>query len=138
MHRTCVNSATANNLDTIPAPLLDRMEVIEVSGYVSEEKSVIAEKYLGPQAREASGLKNADVILDPASVDVLIKYYCRESGVRNLKKHIEKVRITEIIPTDDGTNWTVLFILDLSQNRPQDHPGPWRGSFPRGEGCGEN
>lgn len=89
-------------MDTIPAPLLDRMEVIEVSGYVSEEKSMIAEKYLGPQAREASGLKNADVILDPTSVDVLIKYYCRESGVRNLKKHIEKVRISEIIPRCDG------------------------------------
>ncbi|KAI9509820.1 ATP-dependent protease La, partial [Russula earlei] len=82
---------TANILDTIPAPLLDRMEVIEVSGYVSEEKSMIAERYLGPQAKEASGLKDADVVLDPASVDVLIKYYCRESGVRNLKKHIDKI-----------------------------------------------
>ncbi|KAF8485972.1 ATP-dependent protease La [Russula ochroleuca] len=82
---------TANILDTIPAPLLDRMEVIEVSGYVSEEKSMIAERYLGPQAKEASGLKDTDVVLDPASVDVLIKYYCRESGVRNLKKHIDKI-----------------------------------------------
>ncbi|KAJ7592405.1 ATP-dependent protease La [Mycena floridula] len=82
---------TANNLDTIPAPLLDRMEVIEVSGYVSQEKSAIAERYLGPQAKEASGLKDADVHLDPSAVDVLIKYYCRESGVRNLKKHIEKI-----------------------------------------------
>ncbi|KAI6033397.1 Lon protease C-terminal proteolytic domain-containing protein [Pisolithus marmoratus] len=82
---------TANNLDTIPAPLLDRMEVLEVSGYVSEEKSVIADKYLGPQAKDASGLKNADVLLDPSTVDVLIKYYCRESGVRNLKKHIDKI-----------------------------------------------
>ena len=81
----------ANILDTIPAPLLDRMEVIEVSGYVSEEKSMIAERYLGPQAKEASGLKDADVVLDPSSVDVLIKYYCRESGVRNLKKHIDKI-----------------------------------------------
>lgn len=79
--------------DTIPAPLLDRMEVIEVSGYVSEEKSMIAERYLGPQAREASGLKDADVVLDPSAVDTLIKYYCRESGVRNLKKHIDKVCI---------------------------------------------
>lgn len=78
-------------LDTIPPPLLDRMEVIEVSGYVSEEKSMIAERYLGPQAKKASGLENADVVLDPASVDVLIKYYCRESGVRNLKKHIDKI-----------------------------------------------
>lgn len=83
---------SANTLDTIPAPLLDRMEVLEVSGYVSEEKCVIAEKYLGPQAKEASGLKDADVLLDPSTVDVLIKYYCRESGVRNLKKHIDKVR----------------------------------------------
>uniref|UniRef100_A0A0W0FE50 Lon protease homolog, mitochondrial n=1 Tax=Moniliophthora roreri TaxID=221103 RepID=A0A0W0FE50_MONRR len=82
---------TANNLSTIPVPLLDRMEVLEVSGYVSEEKSVIAEKYLGPQAREASGLKDADVLLDSDTVDVLIKYYCRESGVRNLKKHIDKI-----------------------------------------------
>jgi len=81
----------ANVLDTIPAPLLDRMEVIEVSGYVSEEKSKIAERYLGPQAKEASGLKDADVVLDPTTVDVLIKYYCRESGVRNLKKHIDKI-----------------------------------------------
>jgi Lon-like ATP-dependent protease len=82
---------TANTLDTIPAPLLDRMEVLEVSGYVSEEKSVIAERYLGPQAKDASGLANADVLIEPSAVDVLIKYYCRESGVRNLKKHIEKV-----------------------------------------------
>jgi hypothetical protein len=83
---------TANNLDTIPAPLLDRMEVLEVSGYVSEEKAQIASRYLGPQAKDASGLKDADVLLDALAVDVLIKYYCRESGVRNLKKHIEKVR----------------------------------------------
>jgi Lon-like ATP-dependent protease len=75
----------------IPAPLLGCMEVLEVSGYVSEEKAVIADKYLGPQAKEAFGLKDAGVILDPAAVDVLIKYYCRESGVRNLKKHIDKV-----------------------------------------------
>ena len=89
---------TANVLDTIPAPLLDRMEVLEVSGYVSEEKACIAQRYLGPQAREASGLKNADVELDPAAVDVLIKYYCRESGVRNLKKHIDKVRFIFVFP----------------------------------------
>lgn len=72
---------SANNLDTIPAPLLDRVEALEVSGYVSEEKAVIAQKYLGPQAKDASGLKDADVELDREAVDVLIKYYCRESGV---------------------------------------------------------
>ncbi len=83
---------TANMTDTIPAPLLDRMEVMEVSGYVTEEKMVIADKYLGPQAKEASGLATADVVLEPSAIDTLIKYYCRESGVRNLKKHIDKVR----------------------------------------------
>ncbi|KAG8762292.1 ATP-dependent Lon protease pim1, partial [Ceratobasidium sp. 423] len=82
---------TANNLDTIPAPLLDRMEVLEVSGYVSEEKTQIAERYLAPQAKEASGLKEVNVVLDPSAIDHLIKYYCRESGVRNLKKHIDKI-----------------------------------------------
>ncbi|EJD07055.1 ATP-dependent protease La [Fomitiporia mediterranea MF3/22] len=82
---------TANMIDTIPAPLLDRMEVMEVSGYVTEEKAVIADKYLGPQAKEGSGLKDADVVLEPSAVDVLIKQYCRESGVRNLKKHIDKI-----------------------------------------------
>ncbi|KXN81193.1 hypothetical protein AN958_05864 [Leucoagaricus sp. SymC.cos] len=82
---------TANNLDTIPAPLLDRMEVLEVSGYVTEEKAAIASRYLGPQAKEASGLGGADVEIREDAVDVLIKYYCRESGVRNLKKHIDKI-----------------------------------------------
>jgi ATP-dependent Lon protease len=92
---SCITNSTdiANVLDTIPAPLLDRMEVMEVSGYVSEEKAVIADKYLAPQAKEASGLKNADVVLAADAIDNLIKYYCRESGVRNLKKHIEKVRL---------------------------------------------
>jgi ATP-dependent Lon protease len=84
---------TANTLDTIPAPLLDRMEVLEVSGYVTEEKVAIAERYLGPQAKEATGLKDVDVQLDPAAIDALIKFYCRESGVRNLKKHIDKVGV---------------------------------------------
>jgi Lon-like ATP-dependent protease len=56
---------TANNLDTIPDPLLHR-------GYVSEEKSVIVDKYLRPQAREASGLDEADVVLEKAAVDVLL------------------------------------------------------------------
>ncbi len=97
---------TANNLDTIPAPLLDRMEVLEVSGYVSEEKSAIAERYLGPQAKEASGLAEADVVLEKEVVEILIKYYCRESGVRNLKKHIEKVCVPPL-----GNNFILLVFI---------------------------
>jgi ATP-dependent Lon protease len=81
----------ANVLDTIPAPLLDRMEVLEVSGYVSDEKLAIADRYLSPQAKEASGLKDTDIKIEPEAIEALIRYYCRESGVRNLKKHIDKV-----------------------------------------------
>lgn len=82
---------TANTLDTIPAPLLDRMEVLEVSGYITEEKAAIASKYLAPQAKEGAGLKSADVELQDDAVAALIRYYCRESGVRRLKQQIEKV-----------------------------------------------
>jgi Lon-like ATP-dependent protease len=82
---------TANMDDTIPQPLLDRMEVIRLSGYVSDEKIAIAEKYLSPAAKEMSGLGEADVILQNDAIVELINKYCRESGVRNLKKHIEKV-----------------------------------------------
>jgi Lon-like ATP-dependent protease len=84
---------TANNLSTIPPPLLDRMEVMEVSGYVSEEKRVIAQRYLAPQALSSCGLQNAgrEVVLEPSAIDALIKWYARESGVRNLKKMVEKI-----------------------------------------------
>ena len=82
---------TANMTDTIPRPLLDRMEMIELSGYVADEKKAIADKYLAPQAKEMSGLKDADVQLHEDAIEELIKSYCRESGVRNLKKQIEKV-----------------------------------------------
>jgi len=82
---------TANMLDTIPRPLLDRMEVIELSGYVADEKLAIADRYLAPTAKELSGLKEVDVQLEESAIMELINKYCRESGVRNLKKQIEKV-----------------------------------------------
>ncbi|KAK3987824.1 mitochondrial Lon protease [Cladorrhinum sp. PSN332] len=82
---------TANMTDTIPRPLLDRMEVISLSGYVSDEKMAIAERYLAPQAQELAGLQNVDVKLTEGALEELIKSYCREAGVRNLKKQIEKV-----------------------------------------------
>jgi ATP-dependent Lon protease len=118
----------ANNLDTIPAPLLDRMEVLEVSGYVSEEKCVIADKYLGPQAKEASGLKDTDVLLEPSTVDVLIKYYCRESGVRNLKKHIEKVGVVLMVLLASHRSQGVV---DLPKGCIEAHPRTWRDCLPR-------
>uniref|UniRef100_A0A0K2T6K6 Lon protease homolog, mitochondrial n=1 Tax=Lepeophtheirus salmonis TaxID=72036 RepID=A0A0K2T6K6_LEPSM len=82
---------TANTIDTIPEPLRDRMEMIDVSGYVAEEKVVIANKYLIPQMLEVSGLQENDISITDAGLNKLIKSYCRESGVRNLRKCLEKV-----------------------------------------------
>ncbi|KAK2596764.1 ATP-dependent Lon protease pim1 [Conoideocrella luteorostrata] len=82
---------TANMTDTIPRPLLDRMELITLSGYVADEKKAIANRYLAPAAKDAAGLKDANVNLNNEAIEELIKSYCRESGVRNLKKQIEKV-----------------------------------------------
>ncbi|GMM27994.1 ATP-dependent Lon protease [Martiniozyma asiatica (nom. inval.)] len=82
---------TANSLSTIPGPLLDRMEVIEISGYIEDEKIQIAEKYLAPEAKKNAGLENANVELTEPAIKALIKNYCRESGVRNLKKQIDKI-----------------------------------------------
>ncbi|KAJ1961687.1 ATP-dependent Lon protease pim1 [Dipsacomyces acuminosporus] len=82
---------TANVTDTIPGPLLDRMEVIRLSGYLADEKRAISQRYLAPQAKEAAGLSEANVSITDGAVDALVRSYCRESGVRNLKKHIEKI-----------------------------------------------
>ena len=123
--------------DTIPAPLQDRMEIIQVSGYVAEEKVAIAEvgcfckcslllsyfplplslpppppppppsslplppllllppfsqRYLIPQARSGAGVEEKQLSITSEAIQSLIKWYCRESGVRNLQKQIEKVR----------------------------------------------
>ncbi|MDR1223142.1 MAG: endopeptidase La [Tannerella sp.] len=83
--------ATANNLNTISQPLLDRMELIEVSGYIAEEKMQIALKHLIPKQMEAHGIAAGDVKFDKQAVRLIIDSYTRESGVRELEKKIAKV-----------------------------------------------
>uniref|UniRef100_F7GCD7 Lon protease homolog, mitochondrial n=2 Tax=Ornithorhynchus anatinus TaxID=9258 RepID=F7GCD7_ORNAN len=82
---------TANVTETIPEPLRDRMEMINVSGYVAQEKLAIAERYLVPQARVLCGLDESKTKITSEVLTLLIKQYCRESGVRNLQKQVEKV-----------------------------------------------
>ena len=82
---------TANVIDTIPEPLRDRMEMIDMSGYVAEEKLAIAKQYLVPQAMKESGLTNEQIEIHDDALNMLIRSYCRESGVRTLQKQIEKV-----------------------------------------------
>ena len=79
---------TANTTDTIPRPLLDRMEVIEVSGYTEEEKLNIAEKYLVPKQIKENGLSKSSISFTDAGLRTIINYYTRESGVRNLEREI--------------------------------------------------
>lgn len=84
--------ATANNLNTIPTPLLDRMELIEVSGYITEEKIEIARRHLIPKEMENVGMdKQHAVKLPKATIEAIIESYTRESGVRELEKKISKV-----------------------------------------------
>jgi ATP-dependent Lon protease len=80
--------ATANVLDTIPGPLLDRMETIELSGYTVEEKRHIARRYLVPRQIAANGLKSSQIEFVDAALTAIIEEYTREAGVRNLERQI--------------------------------------------------
>ena len=82
--------ATANNLGTIPRPLLDRMEVIEVSGYITEEKYEIAKRHLIPKEKENTGLNDKKLTFNKPAIEKIIEQYTRESGVRQLEKQVNK------------------------------------------------
>jgi len=82
---------TANTTDTIPRPLLDRMEVLDLSGYTGEEKFNIAKKYLVPKQIKASGLKTKNISFNKEAINTIINSYTRESGVRGLEKQIGNV-----------------------------------------------
>ncbi len=82
---------TANSIDTIPRPLLDRMEVIQVSGYTEQEKAKIAEKYLIPKKIKEHGLKKDAVKITNQALSDIINFYTRESGVRNLEREVADI-----------------------------------------------
>ncbi len=101
--------ATANTLSTIAPPLRDRMEMIEVSGYLVEEKIEIAKRHLIPKQLEGHGLTSKNVKFSKAVIELIIDGYTRESGVRELDKKIAKVlrRIAKKIAFDDAYNKTL-------------------------------
>lgn len=98
--------ATANDLNTIPRPLLDRMEIIEVSGYITEEKTEIAKRHLIPKETENTGLdveKDHKPQFNKAAIEKVIEQYTRESGVRQLEKQMNKaLRKLALIKARDG------------------------------------
>ncbi len=82
---------TANQLDSIPAPLLDRMDTIRLSGYITDEKVAIAKNHLWPRVLERHGLKKSQVRISDATLKSIVEGYARESGVRGLDKHLQQI-----------------------------------------------
>ena len=91
---------TANTLDSVPSPLLDRAEIIQLSGYIDQEKYEIAKKYLIPKSLEKSGLKKGQVKYTKAALATIAKEYAREAGVRHYEKCLDKIHrklVTEMM-----------------------------------------
>ena len=82
---------TANTLDSIPGPLLDRMEIIRLSGYITEEKVQIARQHLWPRALERAGVKPSQLRISDSALRQIVEGYAREAGVRNLEKQLNKI-----------------------------------------------
>ena len=109
---------TANSLN-IPTPLLDRMEIIRISGYTEDEKSEIAKKYLIPKQIKDSGLKEGEWKIDDKSIKSIIRHYTRESGVRGLEREISKLTrkaVKEIVTSKSTT-------IDLKEDQVENYLG---------------
>ena len=98
---------TANSLDTIPVPLLDRMEIIELTGYTPEEKREIAKRYLVPKKCEANGLKENEFSITDGAIDAIIDGYTMEAGVRGLERQIDAVCRKAAVKLSDGKEKSV-------------------------------
>jgi len=110
--------ATANNISNIPSPLLDRMELIEVSGYLTEEKTEIAKRHLIPKQIESIGLTNYKIRFTKQAIEKIIESYTRESGVRELEKQINKLLrkiALSVVRSDDMDNTYVITPYEVQQ-----------------------
>ncbi|OLE66729.1 MAG: endopeptidase La, partial [Acidobacteria bacterium 13_1_20CM_2_68_7] len=105
---------TANVLDTIPAPLRDRMEVLELPGYIEEEKMEIARRYLIPRQAAENGIKPEDVVIEDQALSLIITRYTLEAGLRNLEREIAKIcRKVAMQRAEGGTGPVVVRAGDL-------------------------
>lgn len=107
---------TANTLDSIPGPLLDRAEVIQLSGYIDQEKMEIAKKYLIPKNLEKNGLKKNQVKFTKAALSCIAEEYAREAGVRNFEKNLDKInrKIVTKLMADEKADKSQTFTVDAS------------------------
>jgi ATP-dependent Lon protease len=108
--------ATANQADTIPGPLLDRMEVISFDGYTSEEKLAIAKGYLWPRQRDRNGLRDGEVSISDDLLRTVIAEYTREAGVRNLERALGKLLRKTATRIASGTA-TAPLVIDIDAVR---------------------
>ena len=122
--------ATANNISSIPRPLLDRMELIEVSGYTQEEKLEIARKHLVPKEVENHGLKESDITVGKPVLAKLIDRYTRESGVRELNRQVAGLmrKVAKRVATDEAYN------VDMTEEDLKTYLGAPRYSHDKYEG----
>jgi ATP-dependent Lon protease len=93
---------TANQLDTIPGPLLDRMETLRLAGYIAEEKLSIAREHLWPRLLERNGVADEQLRINDAALKYVIDAYCREAGVRNLEKQLGRIIRKSIVQLLEG------------------------------------
>ncbi len=107
---------TANQLDTIPRPLLDRMEIIKLSGYIMEEKVEIAKRYLVPKLREEHGLKTSEVTISDSALVSIVDGYAREAGVRSLENQLKKImRKVTLMQAEKGSGKINISQKNLSE-----------------------
>jgi ATP-dependent Lon protease len=121
--------ATANFIQNIPGPLLDRMEVVEFAGYTEREKAEIAKKYLIPRQLEENGLGDKKVAFDDEAIAALVSKYTRESGVRQLEREVGKVarKVARRIATETGADVIADGVITADEvrdllGRPRVHP----------------
>jgi ATP-dependent Lon protease len=121
--------ATANFIQNIPGPLIDRMEVVEFAGYTEREKVEIAKKYLIPRQLEENGLGSKGITFDDEAINALVSKYTRESGVRQLEREVGKVarKVARRIATDHAVNPVADGVISVDEvrellGRPKVHP----------------
>jgi ATP-dependent Lon protease len=121
--------ATANFIQNIPGPLLDRMEVVEFAGYTEREKAEIAKKYLIPRQLEENGLGDRNVTFADDAIASLVSKYTRESGVRQLEREVGKVarKVARQLATKEGKDVTADGVISAEEvrellGRPKVHP----------------
>jgi len=124
--------ATANTMN-IPGPLLDRMEVIRISGYTEDEKVNIAQRYLIKKQIKANGLKDDELSISEGAIRDIIRYYTREAGVRNLEREISKIcrKVVKNILLEDSANKT--HHIDVTDTNLENYLGVKRFRFGRAE-----